>query len=359
MFRRLAIAIALVAAGLLGTTLYVSQPLYSEQLGDLPPLPVLADRSDALTIARATEGLFLITGVDGEHFLAINLSARFGAEMTRDALEFYKAVGYEALEELDGPEVTVKKEQLSLPVPLGDVHLAAGTNYAEHADEVLLEDPPFLFPKLTKASPWNAPVKWCKRLDYEAELAAVPLARVTGPADRIAYALILSNDFTDRLTLLRELDFDRPMGTTGFAAAKGRPGFLPVGPWVLIPRRADFYRDIEIRLYVNGRLRQRFRTGDMILSIDDIVRQSFAQRSLDYRRGGTAVDLLPADGLHTGHLILTGTAGGVVFKPLNIWWQGAYLAPGDVVRTEGSYLGFLENTVVSENDRVSATYHDH
>ena len=139
------------------------------------------------------------------------------------------------------------------------------------------------------------------------------------------------------------------MGTTGFAAGKGQPGFLPVGPWVLIPREPDFYRELEVRLYVNGRLRQRFRAGDMILSIDEIVRQAFRDRSLEYRRGTATVDLIPATGVPAGSLILTGTAGGVAFKPLNIWWQSAYLQPGDVVRTEASYLGILENTVVREN----------
>jgi acylpyruvate hydrolase len=159
---------------------------------------------------------------------------------------------------------------------------------------------------------------------------------------------VLANDVTDRLTLMRDLDLDEPMGTTGFAAGKGQAGLLPVGPWLVIPRKPEFYRDLEIRLYINGRLRQRFNTGDMILSIEDIVRQGFRDRSMDYRKGATRVSLIPDEGVPTGSLILTGTAGGVIFKPLNIWWQPAYLQTGDVVQTEASYLGFLQNTVVRE-----------
>jgi len=42
---------------------------------------------------------------------------------------------------------------------------------------------------------------------------------------------------------------------------------------------------------------------------------------------------------------LTGTGAGVLFKPLNIWGQQFYLQPGDVVRTQATYLGHLTNTI--------------
>lgn len=348
--RRLAIGIVLLFACVWFATAYVSRPLFSTRLGELPPLPVLADRSQALTFARRDRDLLLITEVAGDRWRAVNLTTVFGREATRDTLAVYRDVGYEALETLDGPETTGSTDQLTVPLALGDAHVAAGTNYAEHAEEVLLDDPPFLFPKLARATPWNAPVPWVRRLDFEAELAAVPLSPVTGPGSETAYALILSNDFTDRLTLVRELDLGEPMGTTGFAAAKGRAGFLPVGPWLLVPKHADFYRELEFRLYVNDRLRQRFRTRDMILSIEDIVRQGFQDRSMEYRRGPSTVDLIPAAGITSRTMIMTGTAGGVVFKPMNIWRQGVYLQAGDVVRTEASYLGVLENAVVSGDE---------
>ncbi len=348
MLRRLAIVLVLLVAAFWAATLYVSRPLFPERVGDLPPLPLVADRSEALTLARSAEGLLLVTGAEAEHVRAINLTTRFGGEATSDTLGFFRATGYEALQALEGPEVIVALDDLGLPLALRDAHLAAGTNYAEHADEVLLDDPPFLFPKLAAATPWNAPIPWTKRLDYEAELAAIPLATTTGPDELPGYAALLVNDVTDRLTLVRELDLDEPMGTTGFAAGKGQAGFLPVGPWLVIPREQQFYRDLEFRLYVDGRLRQRFNTRDMILSIDDIVQQAFHDRSMDYRRGSEGVSLIPDEGVPTGSLILTGTAGGVVFKPLNIWWQPAYLESGDVVRTEASYLGVLQNTVVLE-----------
>jgi 2-keto-4-pentenoate hydratase/2-oxohepta-3-ene-1,7-dioic acid hydratase in catechol pathway len=35
----------------------------------------------------------------------------------------------------------------------------------------------------------------------------------------------------------------------------------------------------------------------------------------------------------------------VLFKPLNIWGQQFYLQPGDVVRTQATYLGHLTNRI--------------
>ena len=350
MLRRFAIVIALILACVWIATAYVSRPLFSARLGDLPPLPVLADRSQALTFARKGRELLLVTDVAGDRWRAISLTAVFGQEATHDTLAFYHDVGYEALEALEGPEATGSTDELTVPLMLGDAHIAAGTNYAEHAEEVLLDDPPFLFPKLARTTPWNAPVPWVKRLDYEAEMAAVPLSPMTDTESETAYALILSNDFTDRLTLVRELDLGEPLGTTGFAAAKGQAGFLPIGAWLVIPRHADFYRKLELRLYVNGRLRQRFQTRDMILSVNDIVRQAVRDRSNEYRRGASTVDLIPTTGITPRTLILTGTAGGVIFKPMNVWRQGIYLQRGDVVRTEASYLGTLQNKVVSGHE---------
>ena len=144
MLRRLAIVLVLLVAAFWAATLYVSRPLFSERLGDLPPLPVVADRSEALTFARSAQGLLLVTGAEAGQVRAINLTARFGREATRDTLEFFRGAGYEALQILEGPEVAVAMDELGLPLALRGAHLAAGTNYAEHADEVLLDDHDFV-----------------------------------------------------------------------------------------------------------------------------------------------------------------------------------------------------------------------
>ena len=148
MLRRLFSVLLGLAILTFAATLYVSRPLFSERLGDLPPLPLVADRSEAITLARNVQGLLLVTGAEESQVRAIDLTARFGREATLDTLEFFNANGFEVLQALEGPEITVALDELGAPMAFGDSHLAAGTNYAEHADEVLLDDPPFLFPKL-------------------------------------------------------------------------------------------------------------------------------------------------------------------------------------------------------------------
>lgn len=325
---------------------YMSRPLFKDKRADLPPLPQLAPREAALTFARTEDNrLLLVTGARESEILAIDLTALYG-EAATDPIALYRQLGYDSLAALTGTEKTYALESLGLPMDLGIEHLAAGTNFAEHAEEVNLDDPPFLFPKNTAPTPWNAPVLRAARLDYEAELAFVPLETIASPGHLPGFALLLTNDFTDRWALIREIRLREPMGTTGFAASKGKESFLPAGYFLVIPKEASFYEDIEVRLYVNDRLRQRFTAGDMILGYEEIVAQSFRDQEQTYYKGKAPFPLIPEGGIPRGSLILTGTAGGVIFKPVNIWHPGLYLKPGDVVRTEASYLGRLENVVV-------------
>lgn len=325
---------------------FISKPQFDEHRSDLEPLPVLAPRSEALTFARCGERLLLVTRVSENGVEGIDFTELYGLDSTPDPLALYREAGFDSLSRLTEPVRSCTFEELGLPLELAGEHVAAGTNYSEHAEEVLLDDPPFLFPKLAVPTPWNAQVPFTRRLDFEAELGLVPLRPIDSVQDDLpGFAGILTNDFSDRWTLIRQLKLKQPMGTTGFAAAKGQPGFLPVGYFLLIPRDPAMLDRIEVRLFVNDRLRQRFRAGEMILDGDAIVRQSLKIREQTYFKGKHPVPLLPDAGYSTRTLILTGTAAGVIFKPANIWNQRLYLQPGDVVRAEASYLGALENVV--------------
>ena len=48
------------------------------------------------------------------------------------------------------------------------------------------------------------------RLDYEAELCLIPLADIVRPDQEVEFGLLLCNDFTDRWTLVREIDLGEP-----------------------------------------------------------------------------------------------------------------------------------------------------
>ena len=117
-------------------------------------------------------------------------------------------------------------------------NIAAGTNFVAHAEEVGHEGDPFLFPKLSAPTAWNAPVRAEGRLDFEVELCAVTLAehRADAPAP---LGFLLCGDYTDRLQLVQEIDLDGPMGLSGFTDAKGGAGRLPIGPLLVIPEDED------------------------------------------------------------------------------------------------------------------------
>ena len=321
---------------------YVSRPVV-DIAWDAAPIHAIADPASALTFARTNSSLMRVTRHNGNTVEGIDITSGLGN--AGDLIEAYALLGYEGLAAVAGPTVTVPISDLLMPVEFHYPHVAVGTNYIEHAEEVYLNDPPFLFPKLARASAWNDPVTFHPRLDFEAELAMIPLDDIDSPFDRVEYALMLCNDFTDRWTLVRQIDISAPMGTTGFAAGKGRPSFLPTGYLFVIPRSASFYETITLELAVNGEARQRFSAGEMILEINDIVRQAFDQSERTFFDGDEPVSLLPLGRIPRGTLILTGTAAGVLFKPVNLWNQGFYLGRGDSVITRATFLGHLDNQI--------------
>lgn len=340
-------------------SLYLSRPLFDERLNPsfMSSFKVAAPQS-ALTFARyedtdATK-LLLVTDIGENTLRGVDLSAVYGAAMS-DPRILYNAVGYDALALLadrgnsasaeEAAVVTVSIDKFVKPMNFTYPHIAAGTNYADHAEEVYVDDPPFLFPKLARATQWNAGINAgsSSHLDYEAEICVVPLVDIVMPSADATMGLILCNDYTDRWALLKEIDLGKPMGLTGFATAKGKPGYLTVGYLLVIPRSSEFYRDIGFQLYVNDHMRQNVLARKMILTPDDIVRESFVSARQDYFRDTEKVSLLPHGKIPAGTLLLTGTAGGVIFKPLNVWNPLLYLKRGDRVITVGDYLGHLDN----------------
>lgn len=326
-----------------GTSFYVSQPVVEGKRGHFEP--VIADRADALTFARSGDGLILVTGHQGDVITGFNLTRLHGKEKTSDLIEFVALLDETGLPATDADAETFSLQDLVMPLSYRAPSVAAGTNFKEHAEEIYSDDPPFLFPKLSNASRWNSSVPFVPRLDFEAELCMFPLEDVHSAESQPDFGLVLCNDFTDRWTLLKELELDKPLGLTGFASGKGCEQCLPTGYLVVIPRKPDFYLSINLTLYVNDAMRQQFRMEDVILPIEAIVSQAFKHQDTVFLKGAEAVMLLPNGDIPRGTLILTGTAAGVLFKPLNIWNQGFYLQPGDVVRTEATYLGHLSNTV--------------
>jgi len=351
-----AVVLLLLFAALVFATWRLSRPKLDERLdGDPLDALVIAPPAEALTLARldSTGGsrVVLVASAAPAGLKVVDLEAAFGRPFG-DAVEAFTVLGFDVLARAasSAPTRQASIEELTLPLDPAYPHIAAGTNFRAHAAEVGRDEGPFLFPKLSHATAWNADVPDRPRLDYEAEICAVTLTRHTAsqPA-RIGY--LVCNDFTDRWTLVRDIDLDAPMGTTGFPDGKGGEGMLPVGPLLVIPRDADaFYRDLTIELYVDGDLRQRASGDQMIWSPSDIAARALEDCDVAYRRREGVVALTDCAGIPPRTLLLTGTPGGVLFHPLTLWSKRAYLAPGDEVITVASHLGVVRSRIRPAGD---------
>jgi 2-keto-4-pentenoate hydratase/2-oxohepta-3-ene-1,7-dioic acid hydratase in catechol pathway len=152
---------------------------------------------------------------------------------------------------------------------------------------------------------------WAGRIDHEAELGVVISARaVNVPIHRAGeYILGLTcvNDVTARDLQKKDVQYTR---------AKGFDTFAPVGPCIAVGLDG---RDLEVKGYVNGHVRQSSRTRELIFTIPELV--SFIS---------SVMTLLPGD------IISTGTPSGV-----------GPIMPGDQVTVYVEGVGALTNPVVA------------
>jgi 2-keto-4-pentenoate hydratase/2-oxohepta-3-ene-1,7-dioic acid hydratase in catechol pathway len=332
-----------------------SRPIFDESLLEPPASAfALAPKAKALTFARTLEGqVLLVTELNRASVTGIDLGLTLKAPV-QDAIDALTQFSEEQLRSMDlqasdSTSVTASWQSLDLPISTNYPHIATGTNYKSQALEVGLEEEPFLFPKLTRATRWNGNVPKRTRLDYEAELCAVPITayRMQQPA-RLGF--ILCSDYTDRAALVAQIDLDGPMGVTGFADGKGGSGMLSVGSLLVVPvSHQRFYSNLELGLTVNGALRQRSKAGLMIWSPDEIAALAVQQCSTEFISLSAIHRITPCAAISPGTLILTGTPEGVLFDLTSLWSPWAYLQAGDQVITYATHLGMLNNTVGSRS----------
>ena len=194
--------------------------------------------------------------------------------------------------------------------------VAVGLNYKAHAAEMGKELPeePLLFLKAPSAllPPGGTVVRprQSARVEHEGELALVigRTARRVNASDALAHVLGYTclDDVTARDIQRRE---------KVYARAKGFDTFCPVGPWLETEIPDPQALDIELR--VNGAVRQRGATGDMIFPVAEVI--AFVSHIMT---------------LNPGDLITTGTPPGV-----------GPLAAGDAVEVEIGGIGVLRHGV--------------
>lgn len=219
--------------------------------------------------------------------------------------------------------------------------LCSGANYYSHAREMGTARPdpsaePFFFlkpPTTTITGPTGAitlPSSDAK-VDWEAELGFVigDRCKDVDPTDAMAHVagFVVANDLSARGWFTRN-DAVSPPFSWDWLAHKGLDGFCPIGPGLVPAWLVPDWRNLGIRLYVNGQLKQDSNTSDMVIGIERLL--SGASRLVT---------------LEPGDVILTGTPAGVGVP------RNEFLKGGDIVVVEIEGIGRLENRMIA-HDRL-------
>jgi 2-keto-4-pentenoate hydratase/2-oxohepta-3-ene-1,7-dioic acid hydratase in catechol pathway len=218
--------------------------------------------------------------------------------------------------------------RLQAPIPDAQKYLAIGMNYQDHADEaaaagINIPKNQLWFNKQVSCitGPYDAVIKprVSAKMDYEAELGVVIGKRCRYVSEADARSVIggyfVSNDLT-----ARDWQFASPTYTLG----KSFDTHGPTGPWITTADEIDDPHALQMRLWVNGELRQQAGTK-MIHNIWQQIHHLSQVMTLE-----------------PGDLIATGTCAGVGIG------MGKFLLPGDVVRVEIEGLGYIENAVIED-----------
>ena len=215
----------------------------------------------------------------------------------------------------EGAEIASEGARLLAPVQPSKI-VCVGLNYKDHAAEQNKPLPPepllFIKPSTAVIGPGEViqSPEWAGRIDHEAELGIVIGKR----AHRVplqhtqdyVLGLIAVNDVTAR-------DLQNKDGQ--YTRCKGFDTFAPIGPCVAMGLDG---RDLSVRGYVNGHLRQDSRTRELIFTIPELI--TFIT---------SIMTLLPGD------IISTGTPSGI-----------GPIVPGDSVTVHVEGVGALTNGVV-------------
>lgn len=235
----------------------------------------------------------------------------------------------QALTAIDLQRMPLVPEGTRLGAPVGGVRqfVGIGLNYRQHAEEAGLELPqePVVFAKaITSLAGPNDDVvlpEGSVAGDWEIELGIVigTLTRHVPQGRALSHiaGYCLANDVSER-------DWQIKRGGQ-WGKGKSFDGFGPIGPWLVTTDELPDPQTLALELAVNGVVRQRGSTTDMIFPVARIV--SYLSEFMT---------LLPGD------VIITGTPAGVGLgmKPPQ------FLKRGDVMTLDGGPLGTQRQKVI-------------
>jgi 2-keto-4-pentenoate hydratase/2-oxohepta-3-ene-1,7-dioic acid hydratase in catechol pathway len=232
----------------------------------------------------------------------------------------------------------VEGARLELPLRYPRKVLCAGANYHGHIREMKVDRPPearpyfFLKPPTTAlvgpGHPIVVPADPGARVDWEAELAVVIGRRARHVSEAHALEYVAGYSAINDISLRGPHRVQHPIGEPfqwDWLASKGADQSTPLGPGVRPAFLVENPQDLDLRLWVNGRLKQEANTSDMVDGVAALI--------------AAASDLVT---LEPGDVIATGTPHGVGLP------RGEFLRPGDLVEMEVGDFGRLSNPVVAE-----------
>ncbi|WP_411958853.1 fumarylacetoacetate hydrolase family protein [Pseudomonas sp. s4] len=236
-----------------------------------------------------------------------------------------------AIDVRNAPSWPLSDVRLEAPVPNPEKFLAIGMNYKKHKQEALdaglqVPDTQIWFNKQVSCvngpfDPVHMP-RASDKLDYEAELGVVIGRRCrhvsVADAPSVIAGYVVINDVS-----VRDWQLASPTMTLG----KSFNTHGPFGPWIVTADEVADPHDLQMRMLVNGEVRQEVNTAELIYN----VWEQIAHLS-------TVMTLEPGDVLATG----TPSGVGVALKPPQ------FRKVGDVMRVEIDGIGHIENVVVVE-----------
>ena len=180
-----------------------------------------------------------------------------------------------------------------------------------------------------------------RKLDCETELAIVigkagrHIATERAPEHVFGYTI--ANDVTARDRQVR-----RSESFTWYDLGRGKAfdSSAPIGPWIVTADEIDDPQTLDIKMRINGELRQSSNTKNMIWTCADLIHFF----SINFT-------------LKPGMMIITGTPAGTAWsvdRELGGRWQPKqgiiaatrYCLPGDQIECEIQSIGVLRNAVI-------------
>ena len=226
----------------------------------------------------------------------------------------------------DSDAVPLSSVRLRAPRHPGSRVFGVGMNYLEHLTRLGRKEAPphtiaYFKPESAIVDPGGeiAYPAVTATLDFEIELVAV-VARPLDDEPQASACLLgytIGNDVSAR-------DAGKQLGSLDLFTQKGLDATAPLGPWIatLATFGGPGQPEVDLEMRVNGEVRQKDNSRNMIFQMDEIL------NFVDAR-----VRLRPGD------MIFTGSTCGVGLE------DGRFLASGDLLEARIEHIGTLRHSI--------------